>query len=59
MEILQQYRFTSTSNFTLDAGTVVNITTGQTITIACDGAAGTITALFGTGQHVIKIIRLQ
>lgn len=47
------------ANYTLNAGTIISIAAGQTVTIACGGASGTITPLFGTGQHVMKIIRLQ
>ena len=47
------------ANYSLSASTIVSITAGQTVTIASGGLAGTATPLVGTGQHVMKIIRLQ
>lgn len=47
------------ANSVVYASTIVSMTAGQTITIASGNAAGTITPIVGTGQHVLKIIRLQ
>jgi len=39
--------------------TFVNLTAGQTITILVGGLIGTVTPVVGTGQHSLKIIRLN
>lgn len=48
---------------TVNAKTLLNMTAGQTASIAIGGLQGTLLPLpapaFGTGQHVLKIIRLQ
>lgn len=44
---------------TVSGNTIISITSGQTVTISCGAEIGTATPLVGTGQHVLKIIRLQ
>jgi len=46
-------------NITSSPSTVVNLTAGQTVNIQVGGEVGTVTALTGTGQHRLKIIRLN
>ena len=49
----------NTVNGTMNTITIVQMTAGQTMTIAVGNKSGTITPLVGTGQHVLKIIRLN
>lgn len=46
-------------NITSSPSSVVNLTAGQTVNIQIGGEVGTVTALTGTGQHRLKIIRLN
>ncbi len=53
------YRSGSNIISTVSGNTIISITSGQTVTISCGAEIGTATPLVGTGQHVLKIIRLQ
>ena len=49
----------SGTHSTVSGSTMVSMTAGQVIKILVGGLVGTANPLFGTGQHVMKIIRLQ
>jgi hypothetical protein len=49
----------STVSMTCSPSTVVSLTSGQTVNIQVGGELGTITPLVGTGQHKLKIVRLN
>jgi hypothetical protein len=64
MEKYNSTYHTSTSgsvNSTVSGSTIVNMTSGQTATISCGGVLSNTAATpqISTGQHVLKIIRLQ
>ena len=48
----------NTTSTTISGNDIVSLTAGQTINITVGGEIGTVTPLVGTGQHVMKIIRL-
>lgn len=56
---ISSYPTVTTTNTTISGSTIVSITSGQTVKITAGGEIGTVTPLVGTGQHVMKIIRLQ
>lgn len=56
---ISSYPTIATTNSTVAGATVVSANAGQIIKILVGGEIGTATPLFGAGQHVLKIIRLQ
>jgi hypothetical protein len=56
---ISSYPTVTNTNTTISGSTIVSITSGQTVKITVGGEIGTVTPLVGTGQHVMKIIRLQ
>lgn len=56
---ISSYPTVTNTNTTVTGSTIVTMTAGQTASISVGGEIGAVTPLFGTGQHVLKIIRLQ
>ncbi len=56
---ISSYPTVTTTNTTVSGNTIVTMNAGQTASISVGGEIGTVTPLFGAGQHVLKIIRLQ
>lgn len=53
------YRSNTTMTSTVSGNTIVSLNAGDTVYISCGGEIGTATTLVSSGQHVLKIIRLQ
>ncbi|MFM6925356.1 MAG: C1q-like domain-containing protein, partial [Ferruginibacter sp.] len=58
-KIISSYAASTTTGSSISGSTIVNITSGQTVKITVGAEIGTATPQVGTGQHVLKIIRLQ
>ncbi len=59
MELAESNLPSGSTNSTISGVNYVNLSAGQTISIAVGGETGTVTPNVGTGQHVLKIIKLQ